>query len=136
MFVPQDLSWGTFLNSSKESVRDQARRIPDALLTINYDVVSVREMPTGIEFTEKELNLLAAYEHTNWCRHQKKDGWKKGAVKNKRAKTDPSLVSWTNLPKENKFRVCQMVNIWPEILAKANFKIERSKFLGENELID
>ena len=120
--------WEDLDENRKESIRDQVRRIPDALLTIRYDVVSVKEKPASIEFTENELNILAAYEHTNWCRSQKKAGWEKGVVKDMREKTDPALVNWNSLPKGKKDRVYQMVTIWPEILANANFKIERSKF--------
>ncbi|MBP1763635.1 MAG: hypothetical protein H6Q65_693 [Firmicutes bacterium] len=125
--------WEDLDEDLKESVRDQAMRIPDALLTINYDVVSVKEKPAIIEFTEKELDMLAAYEHANWYRYQRKAGWKKDNVKNKRAKTDPALVNWNSLPKENKYRIYQMVAIWPKILANANFKIERLKFLYDHE---
>ncbi|MBP2641944.1 MAG: hypothetical protein H6Q66_2895 [Firmicutes bacterium] len=126
--------WEDIDEDLKESVRDQARRIPDALLTINYDVVSVKETPAFVEFTEKELNMLAAYEHANWCRYQKKAGWKKGTVKDKMAKTDPALVNWNSLPRGNKYRIYQIVAIWPEILANANFKIERLKFLSDKEI--
>ena len=124
--------WEDLTEDFKESVRAQARRIPDALLTINYDVVSVKETPDFEAFTENELNVLAAYEHTNWYSYQKKAGWKKGIVKDKKAKTDPALVNWNALPQANKYRVYQIVTIWPEILANANFKIERSKFLSDN----
>jgi len=127
--------WEDLAEDFKECLRDQARRIPDALRTINYDVVSVKERPDFIEFTENELNVLAAYEHTHWCRYQKKAGWKKGAAKDKRAKSDPALVTWNGLPQGNKYRVYQIVAIWPEILANANFKIERSKFSCDNENI-
>lgn len=125
--------WENLTEDYRESVRAQVKRIPDALLTINYEVVSVKETPTFAAFTENELNRLAAYEHTNWYSYQKKAGWKKGVVKNKTAKTDPALVNWNALPQSNKYRVYQMVTIWPEILANANFKIERSKFLSDNQ---
>lgn len=125
--------WEELDEDIKESVRNQARRIPDALLTINYDVVSVKETPAILEFTEKELEMLYAYEHTHWCRYQKRAGWKKGNVMDKRTKTDPALVNWNSLPKENKYNLYQMVTIWPEILANANFKIERLKFLIDCE---
>jgi len=126
--------WEELDEDLKESVRNQARVIPDALLTINYDVVSVKEMPAILHFTEKELNMLAEYNHTQWYRYQKRAGWKKDNVKNKKAKTDPALVKWNNLSKEKKYKVYQMVTIWPEILANANFKIERLKFLSDYEI--
>jgi hypothetical protein len=128
--------WEDLTENFKEAVRDQVRRIPDALLTINYDVLSVKEVPAIVAFTENELNTLAAYEHSNWYRYQKKAGWKKGVVKDRKAKTDPALLNWNALPPANKYRVYQMVTIWPEILANANFKIERSKFLCNTEMVN
>ena len=125
--------WEELDDDLKESARSQARRIPNALLTINYDVVSVKETPAVLEFSEKELDMLVAYEHTHWCRYQKSVGWKKGDVKDKILKTNPALVNWRSLPKEKKSMVYQMVGIWPEILANANFKIERLKFLCDCE---
>ncbi|MBC8015323.1 MAG: Ryanodine receptor Ryr [Sporomusaceae bacterium] len=125
--------WEELDEDLKESTRSQARRIPNALLTINYDVVSVKETPAILVFTEKELDMLVAYEHTQWCRYQKSIGWKKGEVKDKIKKTNPTLTHWENLPKWKKDKVYQMVRIWPEILANANFKIERLKFLCDCE---
>ena len=126
-------SWDELDEDLKESARNQARNIPNALLTINYEVVSVKDTPSVVEFTDKELGLLVAYEHTNWCRYRKGAGWKRGDIKDKTAKTDPALVSWHSLPKDKKYQVYQMVAIWPEILSNANFKIERLKFLCECE---
>jgi hypothetical protein len=125
--------WEDLDEDLKESARNQARNIPNALLTINYDLVSVKETPMIVEFTQKELDMLVAYEHAHWCRYRKGAGWKIGSVKDKTKKTDPTLVSWNSLPKDNKYKIYQMVTIWPEILANANFKIERLKFLCDCE---
>jgi len=127
--------WEELDDDLKESARSQARRIPNALLIINYDVISVKETPTIVEFTEKERDMLAEYEHTHWCRHQKRAGWKKGTIKDKRAKTDCALVSWNSLSNDKKYKVYQMVTIWPEILSNANFKIERLNFSCDYEPI-
>ncbi|GIM28003.1 hypothetical protein CPJCM30710_06690 [Clostridium polyendosporum] len=125
--------WEELSEDLKNSSRNQAKHIPNALLRINYDVVSVKEKPTAIEFTEKELNILAVYEHTRWCLHRKETGWKYGDNKDNKKKTDPSLVPWDILADNKKNKVYQMVKIWPEILANSNFKIERLKFLCQCE---
>lgn len=122
-------NWEDLDEELKESTRNQARLIPNALLSINYDVISVKETPEILNFTEKELDLLAAYHHTHRCRYLKSIGWKKGPLLDKEARTNPSLVNWVSLPKDKKALVYQMVSIWPEILVNANFKIERLKFL-------
>jgi hypothetical protein len=125
--------WEDLDEELKESARNQARNIPNALLMINYDVISVKETPPIVEFTQRELDMLVAYEHTHWCRYRKGAGWKKGNLKDKTKKTDPTLVNWNSLPKENQYKIYQMVTIWPEILANANFKMERLKFLCDCE---
>lgn len=122
-------SWEDLDEDLKELARSQAKIIPNALLSINYDVVSVKETPEILEFTEKELDLLAAYAHTHRCRYLKSTGWKKGNTLDNQAKTSPTLVNWVSLPKDKKSLSYQMVSIWPEILVNANFKIERLKFL-------
>ncbi|WP_411682287.1 RyR domain-containing protein [Clostridium thailandense] len=121
--------WDNLSDEFKNSCREQAIHIPNSLLKINYDIVSVKENPKVIEFTRKELEILAKEEHTRWYRHRKRNGWKYGTVKDNSQKTDPGLVSWDNLPEEKKNKAYQMVKVWPEILAKSNFKLERLKFL-------
>ena len=126
-------AWEDLDDDIKEAARNQARQIPNALLKINYDVVSVKEKPAILKFTEKELEMLGEYEHTRWYRYQKGLGWKKGDAKDKAKKTNPALVKWKDLPEEKKKKLYKMVAIWPEILANANFKMERLKFLCDCE---
>jgi hypothetical protein len=121
--------WQDLSEDLRNSNCDQAKNIPNALLKINYDIVSVKEKPEFLEFTIKELDILAENEHMRWYRYRKNVGWKYGKLKDNSKKTDPSLVPWDCLPEEKKNKVYQMVKIWPEILAKSNFKIERLKFL-------
>ncbi|MEW9124733.1 MAG: RyR domain-containing protein [Thermotaleaceae bacterium] len=120
--------WQHLSEDLKACNRDQAKHIPEALLQINYDIVSVKEKPAVMDFTEKELHTLAEYEHTRWYAHRKEAGWKYGDKKNYGEKTDPALVEWDILPDEKKNKVYEMVKIWPEILASSNFSIEQLKF--------
>lgn len=121
--------WEELDEDHKESAREQARNIPNALLTINYDVISVEEKPAILEFTEEELDMLVAYEHTYWDRNRKGTDKKPGNRGDKAKQIGPSLVNGNSLSKKEKKKVYQMVAIWPEILANANFKIERLKFI-------
>lgn len=127
--------WSELDEDTKNAFRSQAKRIPNALLKINYDVVSVKETPAIIEFTDKELDVLAPCEHKSWCRQQKAAGWRYGLQKDWQQKTDPALVPWDALPDERRKCIVQMVKIWPEVLVKANFKIERLKFLCHCETL-
>lgn len=123
------MAWQELSEESKNSIRHQAKNIPNALLKINYDVVSVKESEVFMEFTAKELEILAKYEHKSWYNYRKKVGWKYGEVKDNTKKIDPELVAWNNLTNDKKNKVYEMVKAWPEILAKSNFKIERLKFM-------
>ena len=123
------MSWQKLSEDLKNSVRHQAKSIPNALLKINYDVVFVKEIEVFIEFTTKELEVLAKNEHKSWYKYMKNAGWKCGKVKDNAKKIDPALVAWDNLSNDKKDKIYEMVRFWPEILAKLNFKIERLKFM-------
>ena len=88
--------------------------IPSALHKINYDVISVKEKPQAIQFTEKELNILGKYVY-------------KRRVHKKR--TDQPQVPWDNLSSDSRNTIIESIKTWPEILAESHFKIERLKFL-------
>lgn len=106
-------SWEALSEEDKSLIRDQVIHIPSALNKINYDLISVKEKPEAIVFTEKELNVLAQYVHK---RRLKK-------------KTDLSLVPWNNLAYDSRNALIERIKPWPEILAASHFKIERLKFL-------
>lgn len=121
--------WNELNEELKNYYRNQVKHIPNSLLKINYDVVSVNEKQGFLEFTQKELEILAKSEHTYWYNYRKKIGWKCGETKDNNKKSDPSLVSWNKLSQERKNKAYELVKVWPEILSKSNFKIERLKFL-------
>lgn len=106
-------AWKALSEDTKNSYRDQVNHIPNALHKINYDLISVKEKPEAIEFTEKELIVLAKYVHK---RKLKK-------------KTDLSQVTWNNLAPESRDALIENIKPWPEILAASHFKMERLKFL-------
>jgi hypothetical protein len=64
-------SWEEVGEEYKNSTCDKVRHIPNALHKINYDIISVKEKPETIEFTERELNILAEYEHKRWSLQKK-----------------------------------------------------------------
>lgn len=125
--------WEELSEERKSYFRDQANSIPSALPKIHYDVISIKEMPEKVDFTERELVVLAAYEHRRWCLRRKEESWKYGVALDDRKRTDPDLVPFEELPPEQKNNLVQMVKSWPEVLANSNFKIERLKFLCQCE---
>lgn len=113
----------------KTYIRQQVRHIPIALHRVNYEVISVKEKPEVVKFTEKELNILGEYEHKRSSLEKKQLGWVYGSTLDKNRKTYPFLVSWEKLPHEYRIKNIENIKSWPEILANSNFKIERLKFL-------
>ncbi|HVJ50302.1 RyR domain-containing protein [Desulfitobacterium sp.] len=122
-------AWENLSEELKNSTRDQIRHIPSALQKVNYDLISVKEKPETIQFTNKELDILAKYEHKRRSLKEKEAGWKWGEQFDDQKKTDPSLTPWESLSSDAQNRIIENIKPWPEILAGSNFKIERLKFL-------
>lgn len=119
--------WNKLNEDVKNYYREQVKSIPNSLLKINYDLVSVNEKLEAIEFTQREVEILAKTKHDQWYNYKKKLNFKAGEAKYK--KDDPNLVCFEKLSKEKKEETYEMIKIWPEILAKSNFKLEKLKFL-------
>lgn len=121
--------WEELSEEIKNSTRDQVRHIPSALHKAHFELISVQEKPETIIFTDKELSILAEYEHNRWCLYKRESGWKYSKIFNRERKTHSLLVSWENLPDTSKDLIFENIKSWPIILANSNFKIERVQSL-------
>jgi len=119
--------WNKLNDDVKNYYREQVKHIPNSLLKINYDLVSVNENLEILQFTQHEIEVLAKSEHTHWYNYRKKMNLKCNEVK--RSKRESNLVCWEKLSQDKKNEEYEMVKVWPEILAKSNFKLDRLKFL-------
>jgi hypothetical protein len=119
--------WENLSEEERYFYREHIRQIPDAMILLQYDIVSVIEKPEAIKLSEKEIRSLAEYSHEHWLAQKKEAGWKFGEVHDDHLKTDPNLVSWDTLNKEWKKHISSMVEKWPAILANAHFKMEYLK---------
>ncbi|MFX4262817.1 RyR domain-containing protein [Pelotomaculum propionicicum] len=119
--------WEAMPEDERNFYREHIRQIPDAMVRLQYDIVSVIGKSEAIKLSEKEILSLAEYTHDNWFAHRKELGWKFGVSRDEQLKTDPNLVSWDVLNEEWKKRVSSMVEKWPAILANAHFKVEYLK---------
>lgn len=64
--------WLALGEEERNFYREHIRLIPDAMVLLQYDIVSVIEKPEEVELNEKEISSLAAYVHDQW-RTQKKN---------------------------------------------------------------
>ena len=119
--------WVTMPEEERDYFREHVRQIPDAMVQLQYDIVSVIEKPEAIKLSEEEVCSLAEYTHDNWFARRKELGWKYGEIRDEKLKTDPDLVSWDALNDERKKCISGMVEKWPAILANAHFKVEYLK---------
>ena len=122
-------TWDHISEEVKKYIHNQVRHIPGALNKIDYELISVNEQPESIKFSDKEVEILAEYEHKRFSLEKKEAGWKFGIDYDEDKKTDPMLVSWDSLDKNYQNHIIESIKAWPEILAKSNFKIEKLKFL-------
>lgn len=122
-------SWNEISIEYKDAIRNKVRHIPNSLHKINYEIISCKEKPEIIEFTPRELNILAEYEHKRWSLQKKECGYKYGKEISEELKTHPSLVSWENLSSTEKAKLINEMKDWPKILANSNFNIVKLKYL-------
>lgn len=120
------LPWEKANKEYKSFYIDLARNIPDALLFINYDIVSVSgKLNEPITFSMEELEVLAKYEHTRWLLHKKNRGWNYGEVLDDKNKTDPFIRSFNLLPIDKKDQIIEFVKSWSEALAHVSYALAR-----------
>ena len=87
------------------------------------------EQPENMHFSNHEVEILAEYEHKKFSLEKKEAGWKYGIEFDEEKKADPMLVSWDSLDEIYRKHIIESIKAWPEILAKANFKIEKLNFM-------
>lgn len=58
----------------------------------------------GVEFHQKNPHVPASASHENWLRVKVADGWKYGPVKDPAKKEHPCMVSFADLPQEQKVK--------------------------------
>jgi hypothetical protein len=87
----------------RKYILQKVRHIPKALRKINYEVISVKEKPESVNFSDKELDILGEYEYR---------------------RIHPISTPWNELPSEDKDNITEYIKSWPEILANSYLKID------------
>lgn len=119
------VSWEELPEHVKESNRAQALHIAEKLKAIGCDITKLEDREVGkFEFTREEIEQLARMEHERWVEERLANGWTVGP-KDIDKKTTLWLVSYEELPEEEKEKDRQTVREIAKFLAKVGLAVRR-----------
>jgi hypothetical protein len=119
--------WEKLPDEKKKSNLDAAKDIPSKLGMIGMGIRKIRQsgnIPTP-DITDAEVDLLAKHEHDRWYREEIMQQYKLGKEPDTVLKTNPCLVSWEELPEDEKTKDYEAIYSLPRILKDAGYYIFR-----------
>ena len=125
--TPTLIAWPDLPENKKRSNEDEAADIPVKLGLVGHGIRRIKNnepVPTP-DLSDDDIDILAKEEHKRWCREQKIQGWKFGEIRNDNEKVHPNLVSWKNLPEEERNKDREGIYAIPRILKELGFCIYR-----------
>lgn len=130
---PALVPWDDLSEEIKDSNRREAGNMTIKLKEFGCAIVPIcdREVEP-FEFTPGEIDKMAEMEHERWVRERMESGWKRGP-RNLKKKTNPLLVSWEELPEEEREYNRETVRNMPSFLARAGLSICRLDSPGERK---
>jgi len=101
--APNAIPWKDLTEHMRGSNRDQAREFSKYLSMVgcSYDAGDT-PFPSIDKFKPGEIDIMAQHAHIIWMAGKKADGWVWGPENDRVKKTNPCLVDWKDLPKEEK----------------------------------
>lgn len=112
----------------------QAKTIPKKLSMIGCEIAHIQDPREEItEFSTKDVEDLAIYEHNEWWEEREGMGWIYGPVKIAEKRISPYLVSWDELEEDKhndgiKDYDRDAVKNIPTLLNSIGLKVVRSRF--------
>lgn len=88
---------------------------------------SRRRQIRPLELTPEEIEALAQMEHARWVVERLQDGWTWGEKRDVAKKTNPLLVSWADLPEQEKAQNREAVRKIPALLAQVGLEVVRGE---------
>jgi hypothetical protein len=124
---PSMVDWDELPDSLKKSNRHQARDIDRKLKVVGCRIVPLTDWSAElVEFTQKEVEIMAEMEHDRWCEERLRGGWSYAlAPKDIPKKTSPHLITWEGLSEEIKEYDRNTVREMPAYLARTGYRIFR-----------
>jgi hypothetical protein len=110
----------------KEQNRLNVRDIPIKLAVAGYIMIPARSNEPPFNFPGEPLERLAQEEHVRWMQTKLDDGWTYAPETDKAKKLHQCLVSWNELPEEEKDKDRDLVRGIPNILARAGYAIVKA----------
>lgn len=116
----------------KKSNIEAASRIPEVL---SYASLLVKSDDGQDALSDEEIRkivgenieLLAEAEHDGWMEQKYREGYSFGTPRNDEKKIHDALISYKDLPEENKMKDRDAVRNYPEIVKMAGYAIYRMK---------
>ncbi len=81
--------------------------------------------PPPFAMSEAEVERLAQLEHERWAQELRTEGWAYGPTRDPDQRINPYLVAWNELPEEIRQRNCQSARGFPNLMARAGFRLCR-----------
>jgi hypothetical protein len=115
----------------KEDNRAAARRIPEVLAIAGLGIADTSQRAAKEEPFAKvvaahirhHVERLAEAEHDGWMEQRLKNGWRQGEPRNDELKIHPLLVPYAKLSEKEKNKDRNAVHHFPEMIAKAGYRI-------------
>jgi hypothetical protein len=124
---PSMAPWDELPETLRESNRLQAQHISTKLSAVGCGIEElVHDQKTPVAFSAEEIETMSEMEHARWADDYFKAGWKPGpGPKDLERRTHPHLVSWSDLPEEQKEIDRQTVRAIPELLNRIGLRVYR-----------
>jgi hypothetical protein len=115
----------------KEDNRAAARRIPEILALAGMGVDVEKKAETGDIPSESDIRdhldhhmeRLAEAEHDGWMNQRLRSGWRYGTPRDDVRKIHPLLISYADLPEQEKGKDRNSVRHFPDMVARAGYWI-------------
>jgi hypothetical protein len=118
--------WQTLDIEYREASRSQAANIKRILHANGYSIVSRTDWDEAlVEFSEPEIEKMAAMEHDRWWDHKVRRGWIPGP-RELGKKTSPYLIPYNLLDERTKGYDRDFIRLYPAILAMVDLSIRRN----------
>jgi ppGpp synthetase/RelA/SpoT-type nucleotidyltranferase len=122
---PAMAAWADLRQDLKDSNRQQAVHMEDALRQAGFALRPATARPSPPRFSAAEVELMAEIEHGRWNVERLRSGWRYGPRRDVANKLSPYLVPWPALPENIKDYDRGAVRNWAKILGNCGMEIYR-----------